>query len=403
MLIAKVGVPAALSHFLTYASLALALVFSALTTPAVADPSSGAIMPQRVAVADRKAMRLIKDMRSSGEQNTLGLVAGAPGLTETLLAFQLANLVTEGQEAGPNGERALRIVPIAGNGGSQNVRDLLTLPGADMAIVPMNTLLELQKSGELGDTFKKLVYVSPLHLQELHIVASPNVRALSDLDGKEVNDGGDQGAREVASNLFNALGVQVKWVSIDQYAAADAILRDECAATVILSGKPVNAMFNFDRRKGFHLLPVDDPRLIEKGLLPTNFTSADYPNLIEPSERVAAVATQSVLLAYDWSAATARGRLLSDFVDTFFSKVSTTPQSARHPKWQEINLAARIPGVRRLSSAERWLHSHAAGLSAGNNGASETATGAVPTKPRQDSLYREFLQWKTAKEKKSQP
>ncbi|WP_244470900.1 hypothetical protein [Microvirga massiliensis] len=99
-------------------------------------------------------------------------------------------------------------------------------------------------------------------------------------------------------------------------------------------------------------------------------------------------------MAYDWPEKSSRHRLLSDFVDAFFSRFSEFQAASRLPKWQEINLAASLPGWRRFKPAERWLQSSQA------RQRGSTATGSVP---RPDStgrdaenerLFREFLLWR---------
>src|SRR5690242_16449389 len=68
---------------------------------------------------------------------TTGLVAGTLQCTEFAIAQDIAATLATGQEGGPHGEVALRVVPIAGNGGIRNIMDVLTRAGADMTIAPV--------------------------------------------------------------------------------------------------------------------------------------------------------------------------------------------------------------------------------------------------------------------------
>ena len=47
-----------------------------------------------------------------------------------------------------------------------------------------------------------------------------------------------------------------------------------------------------------------------------------------------------------------RHRKVTGFVDAFFGNFDAFLRPPRHPKWREVNLAARVPGWTRLRSAE---------------------------------------------------
>src|SRR3954468_14644687 len=80
--------------------------------------------------------RLAQPKRSPNPNpNTVGILTGRPNRTDFAIAHEISTVLATGQETGPRGEVALRILPMVGKGGIQNVRDVLTLlPGADMAI-----------------------------------------------------------------------------------------------------------------------------------------------------------------------------------------------------------------------------------------------------------------------------
>jgi len=342
---------------------------------------------------------LIKDTRSTVGQNTLGLIGGPPGSTESQIAFEISRLIAGGQETGPNGELALRVLPSVGSGGVQNIRDLLTLPGVDMAIAPITLVDTIKDSGELGDISRKLTFVAALHVEEVHIIAGPQVQSLRDLDGKAVNVSGDEGAKEVVRNLLSALGVRVTWASVDHHAAAEQIKRGDLAATAVLSGKPVSSLSEYKREAGFHFLSVPYIDSLPSGYLPAKLSHADYTDLVEPSESVDTVAVGSGLFAYDWPARSARNRLLGEFVQAFFSKGAEWAHSIGHPKWQEINLAANLPGWRRQAVAERWLKREQSAQSdvAARQDFEQflNATGSVtPERLDREELFREYLQWR---------
>ena len=114
---------------------------------------------------------------------------GSPEEGALPFANEIARVLAAGQETGPNGELALRVLPIVGRGGLHDIRDVLSLPGADLAITQEHMLARLQETKELGDLKTKLVYITKLFSEELHVVARQDIRQLSDLAGKPVNVG----------------------------------------------------------------------------------------------------------------------------------------------------------------------------------------------------------------------
>ncbi len=78
---------------------------------------------------------------------------------------------------------------MVGHGGLHDIQDVLALPGAAMTITQEHLLTRLQESKELGDLKSKLVYITKLFNEELHLIAREDIRQISDLAGKTVNLG----------------------------------------------------------------------------------------------------------------------------------------------------------------------------------------------------------------------
>ena len=109
-------------------------------------------------------------------------------------------------------------------GGIQNVRDVLTLPGADMSITPGILLDRLRASKELGDISKSLVYIAPLFSEELHILARREIHTLADLAGRRVNFGEeDSGTTILARDIFRRLDLKATEINVDQNAAVEGM------------------------------------------------------------------------------------------------------------------------------------------------------------------------------------
>ncbi len=72
-----------------------------------------------------------------------------------------------------------------------------------------------------------------------------------------------------------------------------------------------------------------------------------------------------------------------------------------HPKWKDVNLNAKVPGLERFPAAQAWLDRAAASQIAatssggvGNAGSARSATAVPPLPPEQQRLYQEFLEWR---------
>lgn len=346
------------------------------------------------------AAPVTKQTAPAPDPATIGIVGGSPEGSTLSFVGEIARVLARGQETGPNGELALRILPVVGRGGVHDVRDILSLPGVDMGIVPEHVLARLQKSKELGDLKVKLVYVTKLFSEELHIIARTDIRQLSDLSEKPVNLGDyGSGAEEMARDLFSTLGLDVSEVHLGQDEALEEMRQGRVAATAFLASKPAAFVERLTRDGGFHLLPV--PVSVDSALyLPASLRHEDYPNLVPEGESVETAATGTVLIAYRWPEKSRRHQLLGNFVDAFFSRFSEFHAAARHPKWRDVNLAVTVPGWERFKPAERWVQRSQAQQA----GAAVTGSVARPGTPRRtmpeeqtihdERLFQEFLEWR---------
>jgi hypothetical protein len=138
---------------------------------------------------------------------------------------------------------------------------------------------------------------------------------------------------------------------------------------------------------------------VEHDYLPTTLRHDDYPNIIAEGESVDTTAIQSALFAYNWPIRSERFRLLESFVQTFFSRFPEFLDDSHHPKWREINLAARLPGWQRFGPAERWLQRPSAGEAATSPAGEAAISGAMdeflrrnPNLPHREELLKDF-QW----------
>jgi len=327
----------------------------------------------------------LKKSGSPHDQYTTRIVTGPTG-TEFAAASEIATLIATGQETGPHGEAALRVTPMVGDGGLQNIRDVLTLADTDMSIVPLALLNRAGAVLGLGDVRKQIVYIAPLYVEEFHLLASWLIGNISDLAGKSVNLGVKNSAAAVlGGEIFERLGLKVNVVYLDRSAAMSAMKTGELAADLVLSGKPAASLASHSWGI-FHFIEIPYLPALEKDFLPATLTYDDYPNLILFGQSIHTIGTRLALIAYNWRKGSDRYRLLDSFVRTLFSRFAELKAGPHNPKWREVNLAATLPGWSRFPTAQRWLDQQEF-----ESFLSKFGTGAAADRAR---LFDDFLRWR---------
>jgi TRAP-type uncharacterized transport system substrate-binding protein len=291
-------------------------------------------------------------------ENTIGLISGSPNSDDTYL--QVANDLAEVL----NDEDNLRILPIVGFGGPRNIRDVRYLKGVDIGLTQTNILNNFRRANErMGQTENKIVYIAELFKEEVHLVARPNITSIEQLQGLKVNfDAKGSGTSYSMRDLFKALGIEVEEVSLSQAEALEKVKSGEIAATALIAGKPVRLISKLTGTDRLHFVPISYRSQLFEDYLPAPLNHDDYPELIASGETVDTVAVSAVLIAYGWPKTNVdRYRRVQRFVEAFFPRFGEFQRPPRHPKWQEVNLAANLPGWTRFEAAQAWLDSNLPG------------------------------------------
>ena len=147
--------------------------------------------------------------------------------------------------------------------------------------------------------------------------------------------------------------------------------------------------------------------------LPSLLTHADYPALVDEQQPTDTVAVGTVMAVYNWERNSDRYRRTRAFVEAFFDNFEAFLKPPRHPKWQEVNLAAEVPGWTRFGPAEEWLERRMTTTGAGYDLAlknsfddflkfiDESGGGGGRVQNR-DALFARFLEWR-ARQSAQQP
>lgn len=280
--------------------------------------------------------------------NTITIIGGNPSGTYLKFAYDMS-LVLDGDQ--------IRILPMVGRGGGQNVLDLLKLKGVDLAITQTDILKHFRKNAPNGGAMAdRLTYITKLNNEEMHVLARSGIADVQALARKTVNFGESGSGEDISGRLiFEMLGIPVTAINVDQSTALVMMKSGQLDATISIAGKPSTVLNAVSAADGFKLLAVPFTQAMEDDYLPVQLTSADYPNMIQPGTSVDSVAVGAVLVAYNWGRATDRYARLARFIPAFFGQLAEFQKPPRHAKWGEVNLAAILPGWRRFPAAQEWL------------------------------------------------
>ena len=347
-------------------------------------------------VSPRAAQQAREAYRERVNENVLFLMGGQLGAAYIQIAQDIAVVVDEGVN--------LRVLPVVGGAGVQNVHDVIFLRGIDLALTSIQTLNSLRKSGELGANLDQQVsYIAPLFPEEMQVLATSKSGALADLRGKRVNfiNRGSNTA-EFGPLVFKALGIEVEALFMSQLDGVARVRNGEIDATVCICPKPVPAFAGVPAGTGLKLLEIPYLESFQADYLPALIASEDYPNLIPPKEKLDTIAGHTVLITFNWPRGSVRYGRTAKFVEAFFSKFGELQKPPRHPLWKSVNYAASLTGWKRFPAAQEWLdRSKAVQSVAVEAGFAEfvrlkVAQGTavdLADPEEKERLFREYLEW----------
>jgi hypothetical protein len=318
---------------------AFLLAFIALSDPGFAQSRGASNNPRPPASAESQ----IRDRVNAG---TIGLAGGLLEGAPIHFATEIARVVNEASE--------MHVLPIVTRGPTENVNDLLYLKGVDTAIINSDALEEYK--AQVPQIRERIVYILNLFPSELHIFVRPEIKTLADLTGKKVNFN-TQGTAAAYSGplIFSRLGLDVEKMFIPHPVALEQMRRGEIAAVVFVTSKPVDAFAKGKWEEGFKFLPVEYGPKFEDYYLPASLEPTDYPNLIKKDERVVTISVPTILASFNWQSGSPRYDRVARFVDELFGRIDKLRAPGFDPKWKDVNLASKAPGLERFRAAQDWL------------------------------------------------
>jgi TRAP-type uncharacterized transport system substrate-binding protein len=287
-------------------------------------------------------------LREQINQWTIGLAGGLLEGAPIRLATEIARVVNDAEN--------LHVLPIVTRGPTENVNDLLYMKGVDMAMISTDSLEEYKT--QVPDIEQRITYILNLFPSELHIFVRPEIQSLRDLSGKKVNFN-TQGTAAAFSGplIFSRLGLNVEKMFIPHPVAIEQMKKGDVAAVVFITSKPVDAFIKGKWEAGFKFLSVPYGSRFEDYYLPTTIETSDYPNLVASGEKIETIAVPTIIAAYNWHNQD-RYRRIARFVDRLFGRIDKLQAPGFDPKWKDINLNSKVPGLERFRAAQEWLNAN---------------------------------------------
>jgi TRAP-type uncharacterized transport system substrate-binding protein len=328
---------------------------------------------------------------------TVGLVGGLIEGTYMLFADEIRKVVDDEDE--------MRVLPIVSRGAAANLEDLLYLRGVDVAVTQVDVFEYFRtKRKNLYVNFEDRVnYILRFPAAETHLIVRNEIQNIEQLRGKKVHFATEGSSGSMTGIvMFQRLGIEVEPVFGNIIAGYEQLRKGEVDAALRVVQKPVSHIRALPANAGLKLLPIPFSRKFTDLYTLGEFTNADYPNLVQPGERIDTIAAPSVLAVYNWPKNTDRYRRVERFIQRLFANFDKLQKPPYHPKWKDVNLAATVPGWKRFPVAEEQLQQLASLGTSQENVNREFQTflnrleaGRAPrTAAEREALFREFLQWR---------
>jgi hypothetical protein len=257
----------------------------------------------------------------------------------------------------PKGIGNIRVLPIAGHGAVENVRDLLYLRGVDLAILNSDVLKFLERTRQLPHAADRVRYVTHLFDQTVYLLVRKDLAAIEDLRGRKVlvlSKGG--ASHTTATTLFGLLKIDV----VLETPGSSAHLEDESVeksdGVLLLGGELARARLSARARQGLRVLPIAMTPALAGAYRPAVVEPQDVPG-VPQADKVETVAVSTLLAVFNWTSSHGRLANVSRFVKGLLAALPGLREQNPGSVWRQADISAQLPGWSRHAAAlpERWL------------------------------------------------
>src|SRR5438046_9625545 len=194
------------------------------------------VLPLQLATAQaQKAAGRYEEKKRQTNDIAVSIIVSGLTCTCARFAEDIRNVVNDLR---PDG---LRVLPVLGVGGLQNLNDVLFLKGIDMGIVEEDNLQILkQRNPKLyADLEQRVQYITKLYNSEFHVVARDNIQTYEDLRGKKVSFNQKDSQTEVTAEIvFKMLNIDVEHLNYDNDEAIKKLRGGAISAMMLVCGAP---------------------------------------------------------------------------------------------------------------------------------------------------------------------
>src|SRR5947207_2995238 len=259
-----------------------------------------------------------EEKRRQANDIAVNIVVSGISCTCARFAEDIRNVVNDMRPGG------LRVLPVLGVGGLQNLNDVLFLKGIDMGVVDEDNLRLLKKRDPqlYANIEQRVQYITKLYNSEFHVVARNDIGSYADLRGKKVNFNLKDSQTEVTAEIiFRMLNIDVQRSNYDNDEAIKRMRNGDLAAMIVLSGAPQAALVKLKKEDNVHFLSLDEQSVpghdmaqIFSDYLPIELTHDQYPALIPEGKTVPTIGNRALLVAYAWPENSIRYQRLAKFI-----------------------------------------------------------------------------------------
>src|SRR3984893_15690183 len=149
-------------------------------------------------VQAQKPLVTYEEKRRQANDIAVSIVVSGLSCTCARFAEDIRNVVNDLR---PDG---LRVLPVLGVGGLQNLNDVLFLKGIDMGVVDEDNLQILKKRDPqlYANIEQRVQYITKLYNSEFHVVARGDIKTFDDLRGKKVSFNLKDSQTEVTAEII---------------------------------------------------------------------------------------------------------------------------------------------------------------------------------------------------------
>lgn len=291
---------------------------------------------------------------------------GARGQTyREVMATRTVAILTDGINE-PNGQASLainelagvvghnaklRVLPIAGLGAVANVRELLYLPGIDLAVLNSDIFAYLDQTRQHPEARRRIRQVTQLFDQQVYLLARKHFTSISELRGRKLavlTAGG--GGHITATTLFGLTANPVTIEALGAGRALDDKALEAFDGALLLSGEFARARLGERVRDNFHLIPIAMTPALGKAYRASSIERRDFAGLSE-AEKIDTLSVATVLASFDWNTGHYRYANVSAFIQAMFVALPALRKQYPASSWRQVDIDAQLPGWTRYSAA----------------------------------------------------